>query len=306
VKPGWAAAAVRARLLASRRVGRHGARALASAPSLPDAVRAVAASPYGRDVGADMDLVDAQRRARATALWNLRVLAGWLPPGASDLLRVLAAGHEIANLEAHVDQLAGATSPPPFELGALSTAWPRARTTRSVEELRAVLAASPWGDPDTGERGALAAALRLTWARRVTDLVPELRRWARAGAAVVVAEERFGQGRDLSRSAAVEAGWVLGPGWAAPTIEAFVAGLPSETRGVFADVDGDPDVWRARAAWWRELGRASARELRRATTGRAVVAWSAVLLLVDAHEVAAGLEAVQWGAAGLEVFDALV
>jgi hypothetical protein len=305
VKPGWVAAAVRARLLANRRLGRDGARGLAAADSLPDAVRVVAHSPYGRDVTEGMGLVDAERGVRATALWHLRVLAGWLPPGASDVIRVLAAGHEIANLEAHLDELAGGPRAQPFELGALSTVWPRAHQTRSVGELRAVLAASPWGDPGTEERAPLAAALRLAWARRVDDAVPELRRWARGGAAVVVASERFGHGRELSPAAGLETRRVLGPGWTAPTVETFVGSLPAESRDVLADVVSDADVWRAEAAWWRQLGNAAARETRRAATGRAMVAWSAVLLLVDTHEVVAGLEAVQWGAAGLESFDAL-
>jgi hypothetical protein len=305
VKPGWVAGAVRARLLANRRLGRDGVREVAAADSLADGMGFVVASPYGRDVTAGMVLADAQHAVRATALWHLRVLAGWLPPGASDLIRVLAAGFEIANVEAHLDELAGGPAATPFELGALSTVWPRARPTRSIGELRAVLAASPWGDPGTDERGALAAALRLVWARRVADAVPELRRWATAGAAVVVAGERFGHDRELSPPAGLETRRVLGLGWTAPTLEEFVAALPTECRGAFADVAHAADVWRAEAAWWRGFGDEAARESRRAATGRAAVAWSAVLLLVDAHDVTAGLEAAQWGPAGLETFDAL-
>ena len=100
----------------------------------------VAASPYGRDVDAGMDLVDAERGVRATALWHLRVLAGWLPPGGSDVVRMLAGGHEIANVEAHVAELAGAPHIVPFDLGALGTAWPRVQAARSISEVRAALA----------------------------------------------------------------------------------------------------------------------------------------------------------------------
>ena len=107
MKPGWVAGSVRARLLANRRLGRAGARAVAAAGSLPGAVGLVAASPYGRDVKSEMGLLEAERGVRATTLWHLRVLAGWLPPGGSDVVRVLAGGHEIANVEAHVDELAG-------------------------------------------------------------------------------------------------------------------------------------------------------------------------------------------------------
>jgi hypothetical protein len=121
----------------------------------------------------------------------------------------------------------------------------------------------------------------------------------------VVAAEKFGHGRDLSSGGGLEARLLLGASQPTSTLPTFVQGLPAESRGVFADVARDTDVWRAEVAWAQALGHRAAREARRASTGRAVVAWSAVLLLLDARQACAALEAVQWGPAGLESFDAM-
>ena len=213
MKPGWVAGSVRARLLADRRLADAGARAVAAAGEMRAAVALVAASPYGRDVDAGMDLVTAERGVRATALWHLRVLAGWLPPGGSDVVRMLAGGHEIANVEAHVAELAGAPHIVPFDLGALGTAWPRVRAARSISEVRAALAQSPWGDPGSSLAAPFGAALRIAWARRITERIPELGQWASAAAAIVIAGERFGNGQELTATAAIDAGRLLGPRW---------------------------------------------------------------------------------------------
>jgi len=299
------AGSVRARLLADRCVSGAGARSVAAAGDVSSAVSVVSASPYGRDVHDGMSLIDAERGVRATALWHLRVLAGWLPPGGSDVVRMLAGGHEIANVEAHVDELAGALPTVPFDLGALGTAWPRVRAALSIAEVRVALAMSPWGDPGSSERAVFAASLRVAWARRITERIPELRRWAAAGAAVVIAGERFGHGRELSTTAAIDAGRLLGPGWAGASLRSFIDGLPADVRWVFDDVSDERDVWRAESTFWRRLGDEAARQTRRARDGEAAVAWSAVLLLCDARRVCAALEAAAWGPAALEAFDAV-
>jgi hypothetical protein len=265
----------------------------------------VAASPYRRDVDDEMTLVDAERGVRSTALWHLRVLAGWLPPGGSDIVRVVAAGYEIANIEAHVDALAGGPDEVPFALGSLAMIQQRARSALSVADLRAALASSQWGDPGTGERAAISAALRLAWARRISDRIPELRRPAAAAAAVVVASERFGIGRELSAPAAVDARRLLGASWAATDFASFVQSVPADARWVFSDVDDEQSLWRAETTWWRRLQDDATRSVGRASTGEAVVAWSAALLLADAQRVCAALEAAAWGPIGLEVFDAV-
>jgi hypothetical protein len=187
----------------------------------------------------------------------------------------------------------------------MATAWPRVQAARSVAEVRAVLARSPWADPGTDERAALVAALRLAWARRIDERVPELRRWVAALAAVVVAGERFAKARELSSQAAADARRMLGPAWAAPSLGAFTEALSSDARWVLADVVDGASVWRAEPRWWRDLRDEASRQVARAARGDSIVAWSALLLLGDAQRVCGGLEAAAWGPAGLETFDAL-
>ena len=46
---------------------------------------------------AQIDLGSAQRAIAETALWHVRVLAGWMPPRGIELVRILAAWFELAN-----------------------------------------------------------------------------------------------------------------------------------------------------------------------------------------------------------------
>ena len=304
MKPGWVAGSVRAQLLARRGLGRSGARAVAAAGSVAAAVAAVAASSYGHDVGPHMGLLDARRGVHAAALWHLRVLAGWLPPGGSERVRVVAGRFEIANVEGHIDEMAGSPPTRPFEMGALATAWPRVAVSRSVAETRAAVASSAWGDPGTDERASLAAALQVAWARRLTERAPELRGWATAYAAVVAAGERFGHGRELSTNAAVDARRLLGPGCDAQSLAAFTRDIATDGRWAFSDVADGDSLWRAEVTVWR---RARDEVTRRAagTKGEGLVAWASLFLVADAELVSGALEAAAWGPAGLEAFDAI-
>lgn len=90
------------------------------------------------------------RGVAAMTLWNLRVLAGWLPAEGAELIHVLAAWFEIVNIDEHLRSFTADpadTGAPPFRLGSLATAWPRLSRTTSPAELRTVLAASAWSDP---------------------------------------------------------------------------------------------------------------------------------------------------------------
>jgi len=304
VKPRWVAGGVRARLLARRGLGPAGARSVAAAGSAAAAIGLVAASPYARSVSVAMSLIEAEHGVRATALWHLRVIAGWLPSQGSDVVRTLAGGHEIANVEAYIDRLVSGRDVTPFELGSLAAAWPRVRMARTIGEVRAALRTSPWGDPGTDEPAAIAAALRLAWARRIAEQIPELRRWATIGAAIVVAGVRFGNARDLSGPAAADARRVLGPRWEGSGLGSFSAALPVEVRRMFADLTDSAGLSRVESAWWRPLADDAVREIP-SSSGAATVAWSAALLLADAQRVCGALEAAAWGPAGLEAFDAI-
>jgi hypothetical protein len=237
----WVAGSVRASLLASRRVGRAGARELAASGSLTDALRGLAASPYGRELEGARSLEEAQHAVAAALVWNLRVLAGWLPAAGGERLRALAAWFEIANVQDRLAYLAGEPYRRPYDLGGLATAWPALARTGSPDALRAALAESAWGDPGSPEPAALAVALRAAWAARVIAAVPEAADWARTAAALAGA-----------RSEPSEDVWLAEASWWS-RVEAEAARLAAARRQGPSTVVGvvgmlAADAWRVRAA----------------------------------------------------------
>src|SRR6266540_5688954 len=165
----WVAGSVRATALSRRRLGLAGARALAASSSLAEAFPSLVATPYGHDVRTDQTLAEAQHAIGGTLLWHLRVLAGWLPREGADALRLLAGAFEIANVDEHLLELAGAPAPPPYHLGSLGTAWPRLARTTTTAEVRSVLRSSPWGDPGEASPRSIRIGMRLSWVARVVS-----------------------------------------------------------------------------------------------------------------------------------------
>lgn len=100
---------------------------------------------------ADANRETVLRTAITATIWQLRVLAGWLPVGASGLARLFAAPMEITNIEAHLANLNGANQRGAISLGSLAVAWPRVARTTSPEQVRAALARSAWGDPTSAD-----------------------------------------------------------------------------------------------------------------------------------------------------------
>ena len=198
----WVASVVRAKALAERRLGEGGARALAARPVLAEAVAALHSTPYGHDVRPGMSLAEAQHAVGATLLWNMRVLAGWLPRGGADVIRLLAAGFEVANLDEHLATLHGGAVDPSYQLGTLDTAWSRvsyattARWGRRGARHLAVATARP-----RRSRGRCRSVLRLAWADAVVAGVPEAAGWARAAAVLLVLREVLLEGRRLPHAA---------------------------------------------------------------------------------------------------------
>ncbi len=103
---GWVAASTRGRTLLTRTIGTDVARSIATADSWPTARDHLHNTVYGTELTATADRRTARRCAATATAWQLRVLAGWLPPASSGLVRAFAAPMEIANIEAHVAQLA--------------------------------------------------------------------------------------------------------------------------------------------------------------------------------------------------------
>ncbi|MGW1259413.1 hypothetical protein ACWD5Q_30565 [Streptomyces sp. NPDC002513] len=310
---GWVAGVVRARALTSRCPGPAGAREMASAVTLQDALRRLAGTPYRKYARAVVDLPEAQRAVSATLLWHMRVLAGWLPPGGARLLRPLAAGFEVANVASRLSAQHHPGPDPeapawqPYRLGALETAWRSLERARTPAELRAALAASAWGDPGADTPWALVSGMRMAAARWTATAVPSARRWARGRAALLTAREVFVHQRRLSEPMRRDAAELLGSRAVdAASFRDFCARLPSEARWVLADVEEPGDLWRAEARWWRVVDRDGAGMLRDGRYGPQEVVGAVAVLSVDAWRVRAALESAARAGRLLEEFDALV
>jgi hypothetical protein len=254
---GWVAGSVRSQAMAHRRLGAPAARRLATAGSVAEALGELARSAYDRSgrptdpagggAAAADRVATAQRGVAETLLWNLRVLAGWLPAAGAEQLRRLAGWFEIANVDEHLRSLAGRPAEPPFRLGTLATAWPRLARTGSAGELREVLAASPWGDPGGSGDWEISLGMRLAWADRVATRVPAARPWAAGAVALLVARERFAATQE-------GASRMLGPGWTrAGSLADLARAVPAPARWALAQVTDPTDLWEAELRWWRRL-----------------------------------------------------
>jgi hypothetical protein len=304
VSAGWVAGSVRAQALARRRLGTAGVRALAQSASLAEAVETLAASPYGRHVSIGANLAQAQHGVAEALLWNLRVLAGWLPATGARTLRLLAGWFEIANVDEHLQQLAGRAGEQPYRLGVLAAAWPRLATTTSAQELREALAGSVWGDPGGHTAREIGLSMRVAWAQRIAAQVDSATPWALGATALLVAAEEHVARRRLPERAARGVETLLGRGWVdAANLTALRDSLPADARWALRDVEHPQQLWRAEAGWWARLR----------TDGLALLAGSgftvhrplgaAVLLAADAWQVRAALEIAARPEAPKVIFD---
>jgi hypothetical protein len=291
--------------MAQRRLGPAQISRIATVTDVAEAIELIARSPYGHDVLAGGSVSESQWGIAATLLWNLRVLAGWLPAAGANMLRALAGWFEIANIDEHLSVLSGATvTIRPFRLGSLATAWSRLAVAGSLAELRTVLDASAWGDPGTDEPGAIGFYLRLAWADRVASSVPRAREWAAGGTAILIAKERFLARRTVPAAAATIGTHLLGARAAdATSLSHFAAALPVEARWTLADIDSPDALWRAEARWWNRLYRDGRTLLAGTGFGAARPLGAIALLAFDAWQAQAALEVASRGGAGREVLD---
>ncbi|MFI1200804.1 hypothetical protein ACH4VR_15385 [Streptomyces sp. NPDC020883] len=293
----------RARGLLERCPGAAGARRVAAAGTLDEAVRRLATTPYQRRLTAGMSLPAAQRAVAATLLWHLRVLAGWLPRRGVDDLRLLASGFEIVNVEGHLRQLSGEPSEPsPYELGALATAWHHLSRTARPEELRIALQASPWRGAG-GSAAELAVGLRLIAAARTAARVPPAARWAAGRAALLVARERFVHGRELPAQATGPAARLIGPAYRAPDFRAYRRRLPVSARWALRGIEDPAGLWQAEGRWWRDIEQDGRSMSRRCRYDAIPVVGVVAVLSADAWRTRAALELTVSGASSPEGFD---
>jgi hypothetical protein len=274
----WIAGSVRARALVRRRIGSARAREIAACPTAGAGIAALAGTPYGRDVHVGQTAGEAEWAIGAALLWHLRVLAGWLPPGGVEPVRVLAGWFEVANVDEHVRRIEGHPAGPPYRLGALASAWSRLAGAGTLDAVRAALAASPWGDPGSAEAQHIAIGMRLGWAERVIGAVPDAERWARGAVALLATRA---EPTDLPGPLARRLGVILGPG-------------ARRTRRA--------ELWRAEGDWWRRVERDGQALLARYRFGPHVVVGAIAVLAVDAWRARAALACAARGGA-VEVFD---
>jgi hypothetical protein len=314
VSTSWVAGVVRAKALAGRRLGAGGARALAACHDLPGGLTSLHGTPYGHDVRPGADLAGAQHSVGASLLWNARVLAGWLPREGADVVRLLAAGFEVANLDEHLARLAGEAAGPTYRLGSLETAWSRLSATSTLAGVGEVLGTSGWRLRGLATRREYQLGLRLAWADAVAGRVPSAAAWARSGAALLVLREVVLEGRRLTPPLARRAAAVLGPafvellGRGRTEVVALRSGLPAEARWTLEGLDSAPgaaDLWRAETDWWRRVEDDGFRLLRGSGYDQRPVVGALAVLAVDAWRVRAALEAAVRGGSApvVEAFD---
>ena len=303
---GWVAGSVRARALARSRMDAGGARHLAACGSLADALQLLAATPYGANVRRDQTLAAAQHEVAGTLLWDLRVLAGWLPRDGVRLLRTLGGWFEIANVDELLQSIAGRPAGPQFRLGALATAWPLLAQATSTGELRTALAASAWQDPGQQTARAIRLAMRARWAARIAELGEPARTWAAGAAALLVAGERFASGRAAEPEVMGGALRLLGPATAGAATPGELAGsLPARARWVLAGITSPDGLWRAETALMARVERDGLRLLHAPGLDSGVVLGTVAVMACHAWRIRAALELAARGGTPVEAYDEL-
>jgi len=302
----WVAAQVRSRSLTNHCVGPAGAREVAGSGSLDGALAILATTNYGERLGPGAGLAQAERAVFATALWNLRVLAGWSPALGAGRLRVLAGGFELANVRDELARIDGHDVLQPYELGSLASV-PRHSQPTSTSELRATLRHSAWGDPGVLDAGGILLSLRVALLRRVVENVPEAAEWAEAYGALILARLIL-CGTSLERFATVaaDARAVLGSrAVAARTLRELVTALPVSIAHGLDGVTEFADLWSCEARWWGQLWREASERVRDGGAEAATVVAAVAAQYADAWRVRAALEIAARAGLGIEVLDAV-
>jgi len=303
---GWVAGSVRARALARHRMGPEAARELASCGSLADALQVLADTRYGANVRPGQPLAAAQREIASAVLWDLRVLAGWLPRDGVRLLRILGSWFEMANVDELLQTIAGRPADAEFELGALATAWPRLRQATSNAELQAVLTDSAWHGQGGQALRAVRLGMRARWAVRAAALGDPVRIWAAGAVALLVAGERFAAGRPVDPAVMGSALSLLGPAAAsAGTLAELGGALPPRARWVIAGITSPADLWQAEKTWLARVEQDGLRLLRRSSLDSGVVVGAVAVMACDARRIRAALEIAARGGASPEACDEL-
>jgi hypothetical protein len=304
---GWVAATVRAKAMARRRIGAGAAQRIARAPNLSDALGLLRGTAYTKASAPGTSLPAAERLVAAAELWQLRVLAGWLPRSAVGLARALGARYERANIETHARGLAEpGRSGQYYDLGSLALSWPRIAVTTSPQALREALAASPWGDPGDSTVEALHDVLALRWLRMIAAEAAPTIEWVTGAAVLLVAKQLLvattGPADWLARAAAP----LVGTNWVrAGSVSALREAVPVAGRWVLDGVDSPSGLWRAETGLAVRIESDGFRLLRHGTPDVEPFLGAIAVLAVDGWRVRVALGDAALGAGPGEVLDVL-
>ena len=300
----WVAADVRAIAMSRRTVGRAGASSIAGCVDLAAALGELQSSPYARDLRPSHDLAAAQRAVASTLLWNVRVIAGWVPASGVGMLRIAMAWFEIVNLEARLRPPGRGDVVPQFDVGGLASTLGGSESVTTGNVLER-LGATWWGSPSQDSVWAIGLAMRSRLIDRASSGVPGASAWAAGAAALIVAREQVLAGNRLPTDVRHNLARTLGaPALEAGSLDALRECLPSRASWVLDNVAHPADIWRAESGWWARVELDGGELLRGSSFGPEPVVGAVAVMAADAWRVRAALQAAALGGA-TEAFDEL-
>lgn len=292
MRPGWVAGALRGRMLASRRLDPASRHALESAQGLEGGLSVLASTTYAHRLHSGMTLEEAQRQVGETTLWHLRVLAGWLPPGGGEDIGVVAGWFEMQDMIGYFAALGlSAPAPSPYRLAGLGTVWRKVAETTTLEQARAILAVSEWGNPGGGDFLHMVRGVRVGWGHRLTDAFENRRQWGAGFVAIEVAKDLFLQpqisGRRLRWPMDKPSEMSVG------TMSDLISALPREASWVLKGFDDPDELWRAEDRWWARVAKDAEAMVWHSGLDRGTVIGAGMALVADCR-LTQGLLAAAW------------
>jgi hypothetical protein len=281
---GWIAGDVRARGLAAADVLDIADR-VAATPDLVSACTLLGQTKWGHRIGEARTVGAAQRMVFDALLWQMRILAGWLPSEGVEAVRCCLLWFEIRNIEDRLAYFGGAPAEAPYDLGRLGIISKALAGTSSPSDIRQLMRASAWGDASGDDVYAIRMALRRAWYRRVRAASPELRTWADAAAWLFASRER------LARRTGGTA------------LAATPPSLPSTWSWATTVSWSEQNLWHAEERWWEQVRDEGARLLHGSTGSKEPVLGAMATLASSAHRIATALEIAEGGGT-LERLDA--
>lgn len=284
--------ALRGRMLASRRLDPGSRHALENARGLEEALSVLASTTYAHRLQPGMGLGEAQHQVGETTLWHLRVLAGWLPPGGGEDIGVVAGWFEMHNMIDYFSALSFSVPvPAPYRLAGLATVWRKVGEATSLEEARAILAVSDWGNPGEDDFLHMVRGVRFGWGRRLSDAFEDQAHWGAGYVAIELAKDLFLQPRISGRRLR----WPMDkPSEMTVTdMSGLMAALPRQASWVLKGSEDPDQLWRAEDRWWARVAEDSEHMVWHGDLGRNTVIGAAMALLADCRATQ-GLLAAAW------------